>query len=160
MNSRVAATGVLLGVGFGGLVDGIVLHQLLGWHHLLSSTPSAPVDTLDGLRSNTVADGVFHAATWSLAVAGVVLLWRSLRTDRTPGAGRHVLGWSLAGWGMFNLVEGLINHQVLSIHHVREDVTAPLAWDLGFLAFGAALLAAGAGLARTSTPNGAARPSV
>ena len=32
------APGVLLGVGLGGFVDGILLHQLLQWHHMLTST--------------------------------------------------------------------------------------------------------------------------
>ena len=43
----------------------------------------------------------------------------------------------LAGWGVFNVVEGLIDHQILGIHHVRDDLGAPLGWDLAFLAFGA-----------------------
>jgi uncharacterized membrane protein len=42
----------------------------------------------------------------------------------------------LAAWGAFNLVEGLIDHQLLGIHHVRDDLGAPLDWDLAFLAFG------------------------
>ncbi len=30
--------GIVLGVGLGGFVDGILLHQLLQWHHMLTST--------------------------------------------------------------------------------------------------------------------------
>ena len=30
------AAGILFGLGLGGFVDGIVLHQLLQWHHMLS----------------------------------------------------------------------------------------------------------------------------
>lgn len=52
-------------------------------------------------------------------------------------------GLLLAGWGLFNLVEGVVNHHVLEIHHVRDDLGAPLSWDLGFLASGVLLLAAG-----------------
>jgi uncharacterized membrane protein len=55
----------------------------------------------------------------------------------------------LAGWGVFNVVEGLIDHQLLGIHHVRDDLGAPLGWDLAFLAFGVVLIVAGAALART-----------
>ena len=54
----------------------------------------------------------------------------------------HV-GLLLAGWGVFNLVEGLIDHELLGIHHVRDDLGAPLGWDLGFLAFGALLVVGG-----------------
>lgn len=37
--------GFLLGIGFGGFVDGIVLHQLLQWHHML--TVGRPLPRLD-----------------------------------------------------------------------------------------------------------------
>jgi uncharacterized membrane protein len=36
--STVTAGGILLGIGFGGFFDGIVLHQILQWHHMLTST--------------------------------------------------------------------------------------------------------------------------
>nr|WP_231917025.1 DUF2243 domain-containing protein [Nocardioides scoriae] len=36
-----------------------------------------------------------------------------------------------------------MNHQLLGVHHVRDDLGAPLAWDLGFLASGALLLVVG-----------------
>jgi uncharacterized membrane protein len=44
---------------------------------------------------------------------------------------------------MFNLIEGVIDHHLLTIHHVRDDVTDPLSWDVGFLALGALLIVAG-----------------
>ena len=55
----------------------------------------------------------------------------------------------LAGWGAFNVVEGLIDHQLLGIHHVRDDLGGPLGWDLAFLAFGILLIAAGLALTRS-----------
>ena len=58
----------------------------------------------------------------------------------------------LVGWGVFNLVEGLVNHQLLGVHHVRDDLGAPLSWDLGFLAFGAALVVGGWALHRSGVP--------
>ena len=54
----------------------------------------------------------------------------------------------LAGWGLFNVVEGLIDHEILGIHHVRDDLGGPVGWDLGFLALGVVLLVGGALLAR------------
>jgi len=30
------SAGILLGIGLGGFVDGIVLHQILQWHHMLT----------------------------------------------------------------------------------------------------------------------------
>jgi uncharacterized membrane protein len=55
----------------------------------------------------------------------------------------------LAGWGVFNVVEGVIDHQLLGLHHVRDDLGAPIGWDLGFLAFGVLLVLAGLALARS-----------
>jgi uncharacterized membrane protein len=54
----------------------------------------------------------------------------------------------LVGWGAFNVVEGVVNHHVLELHHVRTDVTDVSAWDLGFLAFGVLLTLAGLALVR------------
>ncbi|MBD3781656.1 MAG: DUF2243 domain-containing protein, partial [Micrococcales bacterium] len=62
-------------------------------------------------------------------------------------------GWVLAGWGLFNLVEGLLDHQVLAVHHVRSG-PHQLWWDLAFLALGAVLVVVGAVLARTARPAG------
>ena len=70
------------------------------------------------------------------------------------------LGMLLAGWGVFNLVEGLIDHQLLGIHHVRDDLGAPLGWDLGFLAFGALRVVAGLTLARPVRARRGGRPRI
>jgi uncharacterized membrane protein len=43
----------------------------------------------------------------------------------------------------------LIDHQLLGIHHVRDDLGAPLGWDLAFLALGAVLIVVGVALARS-----------
>ena len=45
--------------------------------------------------------------------------------------------------GGFNLVEGLVNHHLLGVHHVRDDLGGPVVWDIGFLVASAALLLAG-----------------
>ena len=36
--TRLRAPGILLGIGPGGFVDGIVLHQILQWHHMTTGT--------------------------------------------------------------------------------------------------------------------------
>jgi uncharacterized membrane protein len=49
--------------------------------------------------------------------------------------------WALiAGWGLFNLVEGIIDHQILGIHHVYEYTDNKLPFDVAFLIFGGLLL--------------------
>lgn len=79
---------------------------------------------------------------------GLWMLWRAT-VDGQRASGTTLLGWMLVGWGVFNLVEGLADHLILGLHHVREGGNE-LAWDLGFLAFGLALVAAGYALARAS----------
>jgi uncharacterized membrane protein len=69
-----------------------------------------------------------------------LLAWRSGRS--APNWSFHV-GLVLAGWGVFNVVEGLIDHQLLGVHHVRDDLGAPLSWDIGFLVLGALLVVGG-----------------
>jgi uncharacterized membrane protein len=93
-------------------------------------------------------DGVFHAATWIAVTVGLYMLW--LRTTDWCWAisGGALLGWMLVGSGLFNVVEGVVDHHLLTAHHVREDVTDPTAWDLAFLAFGALLILVGWSLTR------------
>ena len=56
-----------------------------------------------------------------------------------------LVGSMLIGFGAFNLVDGLVDHQILGIHHVNETVrrTQWLYWDIGFLIWGAVMLIAG-----------------
>jgi uncharacterized membrane protein len=151
----VLSAGTLLGVGLGGFLDGIVLHQLLQWHNMLSSR--LPPTDLVSLKVNMLWDGLFHLFTWIVTVVGLALLWRA---GRAPRSTRTLVGGLALGWGLFNVVEGLINHQILGLHHVHPGA-GEVAWDLGFLLFGAALCLVGAALVRSgrrrrSTP--AARP--
>ena len=145
------APGVLLGIGLGGFVDGIVLHQILQWHHMLTSA-GYPADSVPNLTLNTFFDGLFHAATWVATAIGLVVLHRALRRGAL-WSGERLLGGMTIGWGGFNLVEGVVDHHILGLHHVKESAANPLVWDLGFLAFGAALVLIGVALAR----RGAAR---
>ncbi|KQT94454.1 hypothetical protein ASG49_06160 [Marmoricola sp. Leaf446] len=140
--------GLLLGIGFGGFVDGIVLHQVLQWHHMISSVPGSPTTTVAGLEANTLADGFFHVLTWVLVLAGSLATVSAWRQDRIAPTWSFHLGLLLAGWGLFNLVEGLVNHQLLGVHHVRDDLGAPLSWDLGFLASGLLFVVVGWGVHR------------
>jgi uncharacterized membrane protein len=135
---------LLLGIGFGGFIDGIVLHQILQWHHMLSAEGCCPTSTVLGLEDNTLADGFFHVATWIALMAGTILATRAWQRGELAPPWRTHAGGLLIGWGAFNLVEGLVDHHLLGVHHVRDDLGAPLGWDLGFLAFGALLVVVGA----------------
>ncbi|WP_019630069.1 DUF2243 domain-containing protein [Actinomadura atramentaria] len=142
--------GVLLGVGLGGFVDGILLHQLLQWHHMLSSTNTDRIGvkyynphTVSGLEMNTVWDGLFHVVCWLAVLGGLAVLYARVTHDRRRVWGSRVLwGWVLVGWGLFNLVEGVIDHEILGIHHVRSG-PHQMWWDIGFLVVGALLVGLG-----------------
>jgi uncharacterized membrane protein len=134
-------SGLLFGLGLGGFVDGIVLHQILQWHHMVSA--ETPPTTLAGLETNTLADGFFHLATWVCVVAASITSISAWRQGRLAPSYSFHFGLVLVGWGIFNLVEGLVDHQLLGVHHVRDDLGAPLSWDLGFLASGVLLIGAG-----------------
>jgi uncharacterized membrane protein len=136
--------GIVLGIGLGGFVDGILLHQVLQWHHMLTSA-GFPADSVANLRIDSLADGLFHAFAWVFTVAGVYLLWCAVGRAEVPRSTPTLWGAIAIGWGMFNLVEGIVDHQVLGIHHVNE--TAPrehwIWWDLGFLGLGLVLVIIG-----------------
>ena len=149
------SAGLLLGAGLGGFVDGIVLHQILQWHNMLSG--QLPPDTLVAAKVNMYWDGVFHAAVWVMTAVGLAMLWSVGKRADVPWSGRTFGGALLLGWGLFNVVEGLIDHQLLGLHHVREYAADKLPWDLAFLGFGAALLLAGTALIRAGRHDRAAR---
>jgi uncharacterized membrane protein len=138
------AAGLFLGLGLGGFFDGIVLHQMLQWHHMASSA-GYPPDSLENLRFNVLLDGLFHAATYLFALIGLVLLWRAAHRIHVRWSGKLLAGTLLMGFGLFNMVEGLVNHHLLGLHHVNE--TAPreywIYWDIGFLTWGVAMLVGG-----------------
>ncbi len=139
----------LMGAGLGGFVDGIVLHQILQWHHLLTDEGDFPMDTVQGLEDNTLADGLFHAATWVLLLIGTLAAVNAWQRRRLAPPWRSHFGMLLAGWGVFNLLEAIVDHHILGIHHVRDDLGGPLSWDIGFLVFGALVALVGMALVKS-----------
>lgn len=51
-------------------------------------------------------------------------------------------------WHHMPTSAGIVDQHLLGLHHVKETATNPLLWDLGFLAFGAALVVVGVSLSR------------
>lgn len=143
------APAFILGLGLGGFVDGILLHQVLQWHHMLTAGDH-PMTTVAGLEANTLADGFFHLATWLLVATAMLLTVRAWQRRELAPPWRGHFGMLLAGWGVFNVAEGLIDHEVLGIHHVRDDLGGPMGWDIGFLLFGVLLIAVGLALSRSA----------
>ncbi|GJD53770.1 hypothetical protein OPKNFCMD_6548 [Methylobacterium crusticola] len=137
------SAGILFGLGLGGFFDGIILHQVLQWHHMLSSW--YPVNNLRNLELNTLWDGIFHSATYVFVILGLYILWRAAHRSHLAWSNTMLAGTLLIGFGLFNCVEGLIDHHLLGVHHVNEQAPHShwLYWDVGFLVWGAAMLAAG-----------------
>ena len=141
---RARVPAFVTGLGLGAFVDGIVLHQLLQWHHLV--VERVPVDGVGSLQRNVVWDGVFHAGAWVVVLAG--LLWLSHRGDHARALGlRRTCGLLLAGWGVFNLLDQAVFHLLLDAHTVRTGADAVL-YETGWTLLGVALVAIGMLLAR------------
>ena len=123
--------GIVLGIGMGAFVDGILLHQILNWHNMGSSV--LPPTTMDAMRRNMTWDGAFHAAVWAITLVGIYLLLADARRGAPMPSPGVFTGQLLLGWGLFNLAEGVIDHHVLDIHHVRDLPEHVPAYDWAFL---------------------------
>lgn len=137
------AAGIFFGLGLGGFFDGIVLHQVLQWHHMLSSW--YPINSMANLELNTRWDGIFHSATYLFVLIGLFLLWRAAHRQHLYWSTNMLFGTILIGFGAFNVVEGAIDHHLLGLHHVNETVPKgqwPW-WDMAFLAWGTLMLISG-----------------
>jgi uncharacterized membrane protein len=148
--ARSVAPGIVLGVGLGGFADGIALHQIAQWHNMGSA--KFPPITMESMKQNMAWDGWFHVVTLIITVIGVYLLLSHARSGLRLPDGRSFTGQLLLGWGSFNLLEGMIDHHLLEIHHVRDlPVHVPL-YDWLFLGVGGVgLLLIGWWLARPQT---------
>ena len=143
----------MLGFGLGMFIDGIVLHQLLQWHHLVAEYETT--QTVAGLETNTLWDGVFHTSAWAVTLVGAILLWRSRGTPtRLPG--RAFAGLLLIGWGAFHVVDQVAFHLILGAHHIRQ-VEDYQVYDWSFFALGLAFGAVGWALLRSEPPRPRAR---
>lgn len=149
-NKPLVAAGTLLGIGLGGFIDGIVFHQILQLHSMLSAR--LPQDTIVNIKTSMVWDGLFHAFTWITTIAGLSLLWHTAGKKDVLWSGRLFFGATLSGWGIFNLVEGLIDHYFLQVHHVVERQGLSV-YDHLFVASGIILIGTGSVLMRTAVRN-------
>ena len=116
--------GAILGFALGGFFDGILLHQILQWHHLLSLVPG-----IGELRAQVMWDGVFHALMYVIAAWELVALWRAHRREAAVPRG-IIVGALLVGFGTWHVIDTLLSHWFLGIHRIRIDSPNPLAWDL------------------------------
>jgi uncharacterized membrane protein len=83
--------------------------------------------------------------TYVFVFLGLIILWKRAHRTHLRWPGKLLAGTLLLGFGVFNVVEGLIDHHILGLHHVNETVPPEqsIYWDLGFLVWGALMLGVG-----------------
>lgn len=146
LNNPLVWAGLVLGMGFGGFADGIILHQILGWHHLVCVTAHCRPTSIEQLQLQNVQDGFFHLGLWLVTLMGMVMLFRAARPVGPAWNGRVLFGAMLAGCGLFNFFEGIIDHQILGIHHVLPGHPHQFLFDMLWLANGILFFLIGARL--------------
>ncbi|HYL90672.1 MAG TPA: DUF2243 domain-containing protein [Burkholderiales bacterium] len=104
--NKVRIAGALLGFSLGAFLEAILLHPVLGTSYIF---------------------------IWALAVAGVLALWAALRGPGPLPSGRVFMAHALFGWGFFNMLHGIANHDLRTEWLV-------FASGLGFVLLGALLL--------------------
>lgn len=83
--TRAIQAALLLGFGLGAFFEGILLHSVTGF---------------------------FYLGAWAICVAGVVLLWSAMRGPGPLPSGRTFVGSYAIGWGVFNVIEALVRHDI------------------------------------------------
>lgn len=132
---------LIIGIGAGGFIDGIVFHQVLQWHQMLSY--KFPPVSLNAKSLNMFWDGIFHVFTLTVLIAGIYLLWKISQKKIVNTSGSIFYNGMIIGWGLFNVIEGIFNHHILKLHNVREITPHPEYWNLGFLFFSLLLIVIG-----------------
>ena len=135
------------------MIDGLLFHELLQWHHFLSSTDRYEVGAREPaphatVEANLTADGLFHAFAVTVSIIGFVLLWRWGRRHELADA-RTTIGAIAVGFAAFNIVDGVLLHLVVGLHHIHEE-TFELGSDLIYLVLNLVLGALGFALAARS----------
>jgi uncharacterized membrane protein len=83
--SRARQAALLLGLGLGAFFEGTLFHPVAG---------------------------PFYLVAWVVTVSGVLLLWWTVRGPGPLPSGRAFIGNYLFGWGLFNMVDGLLRHDL------------------------------------------------
>lgn len=147
---RLRWAGYLLGFAMGGFFDGILLHQILQWHHLLSGLTGGPWSSL---AVQVTVDGLFHALMYLIAAAGLVLLFGARAEAARPGMPRLLWAAFWIGFGLWHAIDAVFSHWITGIHRIKMDAGSPLAWDIAWLAvFGVIPLLLGLWLRRNRRP--------
>ncbi len=137
----VLTAALVLGIGLGGFMDGIVFHQILQWHEMLSNKIDAT--TVSGKSVNMFWDGLFHAFCLIAVCTGISLLWKALLQKGASKSSKLIWAGLFLGWGIFNVIEGMIDHYLFKIHNVRELIGKQNLYNLLFIIYSIALIITG-----------------
>jgi uncharacterized membrane protein len=148
LKSPVVSLSIILGIGLGGFVDAIILHQLLQWHQMISNILQPTDFTTKSI--NMFWDGVFEAVSWIFTFVGVLLMWHSRKKSKFTTSTAVFGGGLLAGWGIFNLLDSIFNHFLFRLHDIRENATDSRLYNLGFLIISLLLIVIGSFLMKKS----------
>jgi len=139
---------LLIGFALGGFFDGILLHQILQWHHLLSGLADS---VASNLPFQVLADGLFHLLMYVIAVLGGMVLLGYRSSEENSGS---VLRPVLLGFGAWHVLDAFISHWVLGIHRIKMESEMPIVWDLLWLVvFGIAPIVIGLMLPKDRRPS-------
>lgn len=130
--------GILLGIGLGGILEGILFFQVFQLHGMV--TAIYPPDTVLNIRTGMIYDGLYHLFTWTIIVVAVYLLWKGSTSNYYDY--KSIIGAALLGLRGLNIVEGIIDHHIFSIHHVVE-VLGQSIYDYIFLIASGVIFLAG-----------------
>lgn len=119
----------LFGIGMIGMLDGIIFHQILQWHSV-----NMHADRFHQIMS----DGFFHLFVTGIIFISGILLWRG----NSIGTSKYFWGSFFLGAGTFNLIEGIVNHHLLQIHHVKPG-PEQLLYDVFYDGFALVLIIIG-----------------
>jgi uncharacterized membrane protein len=145
----VLTAGIILGIGLGGFIDGIFLHQILQWHEMLSN--EIDTTTVAGKSINMFWDGLFHVICLIAVCIGIYLLWKTLLKPSACHSPKLVWSGLTSGWGIFNVTEGLIDHYLFKLHNVRETLEKQDFYNLSFIIYSVLLLFLGWLLFKSTT---------
>lgn len=128
---KILLSGILIGIGAMALIDEIIFHQLLQWHHFFD---------FDTTQFGIFSDGLLNAFALFAIVAGI-FLFAHVTKHYTYSRIRWAAGIFL-GLGAFQLFDGIVSHKVLRIHQIRYNVDL-LPYDIAWISSALLLLAAG-----------------
>ncbi len=129
---KIMLSGLLIGIGAMALIDEIIFHQLLQWHHFFD---------FDTTQFGIFSDGLLNSFALFAIVAGI-FLFAHVTKVHTYSPARWAAGLFL-GLGAFQLFDGVVSHKLLRIHQIRYNVDV-LPYDIAWISSSLLLLAIGA----------------